>query len=63
MIEGASQADFAILIISARRGEFETGKNLSLISSSPKPLSMRFHLTLFLKALKREVKQENTLHW
>jgi len=25
MIEGASQADFAILIISARRGEFETG--------------------------------------
>ena len=26
MIEGASQADFAILIISARRGEFETGK-------------------------------------
>ena len=25
MIEGASQADFAILIISARKGEFETG--------------------------------------
>jgi len=29
MIEGASQADFAILIISARKGEFEAGMFLT----------------------------------
>ena len=35
MIEGASQADYAILIISARRGEFETGEIFFIIFKFP----------------------------